>query len=176
MHYTFDNMILFNYLIISNYREKEAKRKAYSVLLDRVFLSEEVYQDKNVYKTDLDAMEKELSIDIAELRRDFRTITSEMQSTWNAFESNMTKEMSKSSDPTTAFKSDNENNISVNRNSSRHRKKSVLNEASYLAHRLSRALSHSGQSDNEETNDIRNVDATEAPGTAKDISFLIHHL
>ena len=39
---------------ISNYSEKEAKRKAYSVLLDRVFLSEEVYQDKNVYKIDLE--------------------------------------------------------------------------------------------------------------------------
>ena len=121
-------------------------------------------------------MEKELSIDIAELRRDFRTIASEIQSTLEAFESNKTKEISKSSDPTTAFKSENVNNISVNRNSSRHRKKSILNEASYLAHRLSRALSHSGQSDNEETNDIRNGDATEAPGTAKDISSLIHHL
>ena len=167
-------MILFNYLIISNYREKEAKRKAYSVLLDRVFLSEEVYQDKNVYKTDLDAMEKELSIDIAELRRDFRTITSEMQSTWNAFESNMTKEMSKSSDPTTAFKSDNENNISVNRNSSRHRKKSVLNEASYLAHRLSRALSHSGLSDDEETKEEVHADGSEIIGN--DIGSLVPYI
>ena len=145
-------------------------------MLDRVFLSEEVYQDKNVYKTDLDAMEKELSIDIAELRRDFRSIASEIQSTLEAFENSRKNDLSKSSDPTTAFKSDNETSISVNRNSSRRRKKSILNEASYLAHRLSRALSHSGQSDNEETNDIRNVDATEAPGTAKDISFLIHHL
>ena len=149
---------------ISNYREKEAKRKAYSVLLDRVFLSEEVYQDKNVYKTDLDAMEKELSIDIAELRRDFRTITSDIQSTLEAFENNRTKDMSKSSDPTTKVKSDTENSISVNRNSSRHRKKSILNEASYLAHRLSRALSHSGLSDNEETSEAMNVDGPHETG------------
>ena len=169
-------MMLFNYFTISNHREKEAKRKAYSVLLDRVFLSEEVYQDKNVYKTDLDAMEKELSIDIAELRRDFRTISSDIQSTLEAFENNRTKDMGKSSDPTTAFKSDTENNISVNRNSSRHRKKSILNEASYLAHRLSRALSHSGLSDDEETNDKRNVDVTEETGIAKDILYLIHKL
>ena len=141
-----------------------------------MFLSEEVYQDKNLYKTDLDAMEKELSIDIAELKRDFRTFTSEIQSTLEALENDRTTGINVSSDPISPFKSDKENNISVNRNSIRHRKKSILNEASYLAHRLSRALSHSGQSDNEETNDIRNGDATEAPGTAKDISFLIHHL
>ena len=169
-------MILFNYLIISNYREKEAKRKAYSVLLDRVFLSEEVYQDKNVYKTDLDAMEKELSIDIAELRRDFRTFTSEIQSSLEAHENDRTIGINDSADLINASKSDNKNIISVNRNSSRRRKKSILNEASYLAHRLSRALSHSGLSDDEETNDKRNVDATDATGTAKDILFLIHHL
>ena len=160
-------MKMVKHVAISHYREKEAKRKAYSVLLDRVFLSEEVYQDKNIYKTDLDAMEKELSIDIAELRRDFRTVTSEIQSTLEAFENDRTKELNNVSDPTTAFKSDKENNISVNRNSSRHRKKSILNEASYLAHRLSRALSHSGLSDDEETKETMNI--TEGTGTGKNI-------
>ena len=36
-----------------------------------------------------------------------------------------------------------EDNIAVRRNSSRYRKRSILNEASYLANRLSRALSNS---------------------------------
>ena len=121
-------------------------------------------------------MEKELSIDIAELRRDFRTITSEIQLTLEAFENNGTKDMSKSSDPATTVKSDTENNISVNRNSSRHRKKSILNEASYLAHRLSRALSHSGLSDNEETNEAIIADGPQETGNHQDIFVFIHML
>ena len=48
-------------------REKDAKRKAYTMLVERVFRREELNQDKVLGKSDLDAMEKEVSIDIAEL-------------------------------------------------------------------------------------------------------------
>ena len=48
---------------------------------------------------------------------------------------------------------DKEDNISIRRNSSRQRKKSILNEASYLANRLSRALSNSNILSNDEKQD-----------------------
>ena len=109
-------------------------------MIERVFLKEELYQDKVVSRNDLDAMEKEISIDVAELRRDLRNMSSEINTKLSMITETMIQEQPNHEG--TPSKVDREKSIIVNRNSSRHRKKSVLNEASYLAHRLSRALSH----------------------------------
>ena len=85
-------------------------------------------------------MEKEISIDIAELRRDLRSMSEEMNSKFSMILETISQEQPKLEGISPRI--DRDNNITVNRRSSRHRKKSVLNEASYLAHRLSRALSH----------------------------------
>ena len=105
-----------------------------------MFLKEQLYQDKAVGRNDLDAMEKEISIDVAELRRDMRNMSSEINAKLSMIIDTIIQE--KPTPESIPSKVDKEKSIIINRNSSRHRKKSVLNEASYLAHRLSRALSH----------------------------------
>ena len=131
-------------------------------LLERVFIKEQFYQDKSVGRTDLDAMEKEVSIDIAELRRDLRSMSAEIRSLLATIidqtdqKAYFNQENQKPETPTT--NTDTENNISVNRHGSRHRKKSILNEASYLAHRLSRALSSSQVLTEEDKEDAEKED------------------
>ncbi len=53
-------------------REQETRRRRYDILIERVFRAEEKKADTNVGRVDLEALEKEISIDIAELRRDLR--------------------------------------------------------------------------------------------------------
>lgn len=57
---------------------QEAKRRIYDTLIERVFRSEEKKQDSRVSKSDLDALEKEISIDIADLRRDIRRLKKDL--------------------------------------------------------------------------------------------------
>ncbi len=45
-----------------------SNRKLYDVLIERVFRDEEKKNDARVGKADIDALEKEISIDIADLR------------------------------------------------------------------------------------------------------------
>ena len=55
--------------------EQEVRRQEYNTLIERVFRSEDkTRQDTSVNRIDLDAIEKEISIDIAELRRDLRAL------------------------------------------------------------------------------------------------------
>jgi hypothetical protein len=49
-------------------------RRLYEVLIERVFRSEEKKQDSRVGRADIEALEKEISIDIADLRRDIRAL------------------------------------------------------------------------------------------------------
>ena len=103
-----------------------------------MFRQEEINQDKHVGRSDLDAMEKEISIDIAELRRDLKTLSADL-----FFELTRLIDSSDSTQFNTEKGSHHlarENNLSMHRQS---RKNSILTEASYLAHRLSRALSNS---------------------------------
>ena len=59
-------------------REEENKRRKYDVLIERVFRSEDKQQDRSISRVDLDALEKEISIDIAELRRDLRSLRKDL--------------------------------------------------------------------------------------------------
>ena len=114
-------------------------------LIERVFRQEELNQDKRVGRSDLDAMEKEISIDIAELRRDLRTMPEELCSQITTILENNTQQQH--STEIGSNKIARENNFSVNRQS---RKNNILNEASYLAHRLSRALSNTSTTEDEQ--------------------------
>lgn len=140
--------------MLQPFREKEAKRKAYTILVERVFHREDLNQDKVLGKSDMDALEKEISIDIAELKRDLKRLSSTMNDKLTKVTKDINREQPKAnSDSQTDFRMDKEDNISIRRNSSRHRKKSILNEASYLANRLSRALSNSNILTNDEKQD-----------------------
>ena len=128
--------------MLTIFREKDAKRKAYTVLVERVFRREALNEDKVLGKSDLDAMEKEISIDIAELKRDLKRFSTTMDERLTNImkDSNLEKHKDKCDAQTLT---QNNEDISIRRNSSRQRKKSILNEASYLANRLSKALSNS---------------------------------
>ena len=68
MNYTYMTLIFFR-------DEQEVRRQEYNTLIERVFRSEDkTRQDTSVNRIDLDAIEKEISIDIAELRRDLRAL------------------------------------------------------------------------------------------------------
>ena len=45
-----------------------SSRRLYDILIERVFRDEEKRNDSRVGKSDIDALEKEVSIDIADLR------------------------------------------------------------------------------------------------------------
>ena len=62
------------------YREQESRRRGYDGLIERVFRSEEKQADKSVGRVDLEALEKEISIDIAELKRDIRGLRRDLLS------------------------------------------------------------------------------------------------
>lgn len=64
--------------MLSVFRRTEAKRKGYSLLIDRVFRREQLKQEEQLGRTDLEALEKEISIDVAELRRDLRAMKLEL--------------------------------------------------------------------------------------------------
>ena len=51
--------------------EQEANRSQYSTLIERVFRKAEGNKVQKVSKNDIDALEKEISIDIHEFQRDF---------------------------------------------------------------------------------------------------------
>ena len=112
-------------------------------MVERVFRREESNQDKVLGKTDLDAMEKEISIDIAELKRDVKRISTALNEKCTDIINNINPERHREKSDAQTLTLDIEDNIAVRRNSSRYRKRSILNEASYLANRLSRALSNS---------------------------------
>ena len=112
-------------------------------MVERVFRREESNQDKVLGKTDLDAMEKEISIDIAELKRDMKRVSTAINEKFTAIMNNMNPDNHREKSDAQTLTLDIEDNIAVRRNSSRYRKRSILNEASYLANRLSRALSNS---------------------------------
>eukprot|EP00095_Tigriopus_kingsejongensis_P008164 maker-scaffold735_size104922-snap-gene-0.26 protein:Tk08164 transcript:maker-scaffold735_size104922-snap-gene-0.26-mRNA-1 annotation:"short transient receptor potential channel 7-like" len=57
---------------------QESKRRLYDTLIERVFRSEEKKQDSRVGRADIEALEKEISIDIADLRRDIRTLRKDL--------------------------------------------------------------------------------------------------
>ena len=112
-------------------------------MVERVFRREESNQDKVLGKTDLDAMEKEISIDIAELKRDMKRVSTAINEKFTDIMNNMNPDNHREKSDAQTLTLDIEDNIAVRRNSSRYRKRSILNEASYLANRLSRALSNS---------------------------------
>ena len=56
----------------------EDTRKKYDELIERVFRSEEKKSESSVNRNDLEALEKEISIDIAELRRDLRSFRKDL--------------------------------------------------------------------------------------------------
>ena len=123
------------------------------MLVERVFRREELNQDKVLGKSDLDAMEKEISIDIAELKRDLKRVSKEIHEKFTIHDSkierynnnikDIVQDNERDKSDTQNLNLDTEEDKSKRRNSNRQRKKSVLNEASYLADRLSRALSNS---------------------------------
>ena len=139
--------------MLQTFREQEAKRKAYTILVERVFHREDLNQDKVLGKSDMDAMEKEISIDIAELKRDMKRLSSTMNDKLATIMKDINHDKPKDKSDAQTITIDKEDNISIHRNSSRHRKKSILNEASYLANRLSRALSNSNILTDEEKQD-----------------------
>ena len=112
-------------------------------MVERVFRREESNQDKVLGKTDLDAMEKEISIDIAELKRDMKRVITALNEKCTDIINNINPDKHTDKSDAQTLTLDIEDNIAVRRNSSRYRKRSILNEASYLANRLSRALSNS---------------------------------
>ena len=112
-------------------------------MVERVFRREESNQDKVLGKTDLDAMEKEISIDIAELKRDMKRISTAINEKFTEIMNNINPEKQRDKSDAQTVTLDIEDKIAVRKNSSRYRKRSILNEASYLANRLSRALSNS---------------------------------
>ena len=60
-------------------RSAEHKRRLYEKLIERVFRSEEKKQDSKIGRGDFENLEKEISIDIADLRRDIRNLRRDMK-------------------------------------------------------------------------------------------------
>ena len=120
------------------------------VLIERVFRQEELNQDKRVCRSDIDAMEKEISIDIAELRRDLRTTSAELCSQLTTL---MEKNNPQQHITDIASNKVDREKITINRQS---RKNNILNEASYLATRLSRALSNNSAIEEDEKQGEKN--------------------
>ena len=56
----------------------EDTRKNHDELIERVFRCEEKRSEASVTRNDLEALEKEISIDIAELRRDLRSFRKDL--------------------------------------------------------------------------------------------------
>lgn len=56
------------------FRVDESRRQRFDILFDRVFRFEENHTDTSVSRIDLEALEKEISIDIAELKREIRRL------------------------------------------------------------------------------------------------------
>ena len=67
-------MKIFQFLIF----RVEDTRKNYDELIERVFRCEEKRSESTVTRNDLEALEKEISIDIAELRRDLRSFRKDL--------------------------------------------------------------------------------------------------
>jgi len=65
----------------TGFREREAKRRYYDFLVERVFRRQEKLQESSVKRVDIEALEKEICIDIAELRRDVRALRKDMNLT-----------------------------------------------------------------------------------------------
>ena len=70
----------------------EDTRKKYDELIERVFRSEEKKSESSVNRNDLEALEKEISIDIAELRRDLRSFRKDLFSERNGKASDIINE------------------------------------------------------------------------------------
>ncbi len=64
---------------LSNSRSQGSSRRLYDVLIERVFRDEEKKNDARVGKADIDALEKEISIDVADLRRDIRNLRRDLK-------------------------------------------------------------------------------------------------
>lgn len=60
-------------------RSQETKRRLYDVLIERAFRSEVKHSDERVGRADFEALEKEISIDIADLRRDIRNLRRDLK-------------------------------------------------------------------------------------------------
>ena len=60
-------------------RSQGSSRRLYDVLIERVFRDEEKKNDARVGKADIDALEKEISIDVADLRRDIRNLRRDLK-------------------------------------------------------------------------------------------------
>ena len=74
------------------YSRVEDTRKKYDELIERVFRSEEKKSESSVNRNDLEALEKEISIDIAELRRDLRSFRKDLFSERNGKASDIINE------------------------------------------------------------------------------------
>ena len=70
---------VFRDAIMCSFRGQEHKRRVYEVLIERVFRSEEKKQGAKIVRTDIEALEKEISIDIADLRRDVRNLRRDLK-------------------------------------------------------------------------------------------------
>ncbi len=73
------NHLIFTPMPSLNCRSQGSNRRLYDSLIERVFRAEEKKNDSRVGKADIDALEKEISIDIADLRRDIRNLRRDMK-------------------------------------------------------------------------------------------------